>query len=179
MGGAIVDFSQNNEIHYYTVDLPDYKFFCFNGEPKYCQVISGRGSKMCIDFFDRDWTLQPFTYNHPNSGGVICKPDNLGELIEKAELLARGFPHVRVDFYRLNTGKLYFGEMTFTSFSGICQWDPPETDLMLDLNADSLDAVDVLTQIEDEFGIEIPDEMTEEFNIVANLVKYVEEHTQK
>ncbi len=54
-----------------------------------------------------------------------------------------------------------------------------ETDLMLDLNADSLDAVDVLTQIEDEFGIEIPDEMTEEFNIVANLVKYVEEHTQK
>ena len=55
----------------------------------------------------------------------------------------------------------------------------PETDLMLDLNADSLDAVDVLTEIEDEFGIEIPDEMTEEFNIVANLVKYVEEHTQK
>ena len=49
------------------------------------------------------------------------------------------------------------------------------TDLMLDLNADSLDAVDVLTQIEDEFGIEIPDEKTEEFNIVANLVKYVEE----
>ncbi|MBQ9912273.1 MAG: acyl carrier protein [Firmicutes bacterium] len=55
----------------------------------------------------------------------------------------------------------------------------PETDLMLDLNADSLDAVDVLTQIEDEFGIEIPDEKTEEFNIVANLVKYVEESIQK
>ena len=52
-----------------------------------------------------------------------------------------------------------------------------ETDLMLDLNADSLDAVDVLTQIEDEFGIEIPDEKTEEFNIVANLVKYVQEQT--
>ena len=55
----------------------------------------------------------------------------------------------------------------------------PETDLMLDLNADSLDAVDVLTQIEDEFGIEIPDEKTEEFNIVANLVKYVEEQIQE
>ena len=55
----------------------------------------------------------------------------------------------------------------------------PETDLMLDLNADSLDAVDVLTHIEDEFGIEIPDEKTEEFNIVANLVKYVEESIQK
>ncbi|MBO4818841.1 MAG: acyl carrier protein [Firmicutes bacterium] len=55
----------------------------------------------------------------------------------------------------------------------------PETDLMLDLNADSLDAVDVLTQIEDEFGIEIPDEKTEEFNVVANLVKYVEEQIQE
>ncbi len=55
----------------------------------------------------------------------------------------------------------------------------PETDLMLDLNADSLDAVDVLTQIEDEFGIEIPDEKTEEFNIVANLVKYVEEQIKE
>jgi acyl carrier protein len=55
----------------------------------------------------------------------------------------------------------------------------PETDLMLDLNADSLDAVDVLTQIEDEFGIEIPDEKTEEFNIVANLVKYVEDHIEE
>ena len=54
-----------------------------------------------------------------------------------------------------------------------------DTDLMLDLNADSLDAVDVLTQIEDEFGIEIPDEKTEEFNIVANLVKYVEETIEK
>ena len=52
----------------------------------------------------------------------------------------------------------------------------PETDLMLDLNADSLDAVDVLTQIEDEFGIEIPDEKTEEFNIIANIVKYVEDN---
>ena len=55
----------------------------------------------------------------------------------------------------------------------------PETDLMLDLNADSLDAVDVLTQIEDEFGIEMPDEKTEEFNIVANLVKYVEEQIKE
>ena len=54
----------------------------------------------------------------------------------------------------------------------------PETDIMQDLAADSLDAVEVLTQIEDEFGLEIPDERTEEFNIVANLVKYVEDNIQ-
>ena len=51
-----------------------------------------------------------------------------------------------------------------------------DTDLMLDLNADSLDAVEVLTQIEEEYGIEIPDEETENFHIVRNIVKFVEEN---
>lgn len=58
--------------------------------------------------------------------------------------------------------------------------DPEEitmqTDLIADLNADSLDAVEVLTQIEEEFGIEIPDEMTEEFHVVENIVHYVEDN---
>lgn len=53
-----------------------------------------------------------------------------------------------------------------------------ETDIMADLNADSLDAVEVLTQIEEEFEIEIPDEDTENFKIVGNIVKYVEGKTE-
>ncbi len=51
-----------------------------------------------------------------------------------------------------------------------------ETDIMKDLDADSLDAVEVLSQVEEEFGIEIPDEQTEEFRVVGNIVKYVEEN---
>jgi len=53
-----------------------------------------------------------------------------------------------------------------------------ETNIMTDLNADSLDAVEVLNQIEEEFDIEIPDDLTEEFNIVANLVDFVEKAIQ-
>ena len=41
-------------------DLPDYKFFCFNGEPKYCQVIRDRRSKETIDFYDMEWKHQEF-----------------------------------------------------------------------------------------------------------------------
>lgn len=48
----------------------------------------------------------------------MAKPDNTAELIEKEESLEGGFPHVRVNFYRMKNGKLYFGEMTFSSFSG-------------------------------------------------------------
>jgi len=51
-----------------------------------------------------------------------------------------------------------------------------ETNLITDLNADSLDAVEVLTQIEEEYGIEIPDDMTEEFQVVGNIVDFVEKN---
>ncbi len=52
----------------------------------------------------------------------------------------------------------------------------PETSLTKDLEADSLDAVEIIMGIEDEFGIEIPDEDVEKFFLVGDLVKYVEDH---
>ena len=50
-----------------------------------------------------------------------------------------------------------------------------DTNLMKDLSADSLDAVEIIMAIEDEYGIEIPDEDAEKFQTVKDLVKYVEE----
>lgn len=49
-----------------------------------------------------------------------------------------------------------------------------ETHLMKDLEADSLDAVEIIMAIEDEFDIEIPDEDAEKFQTVSDLVNYVE-----
>lgn len=51
-----------------------------------------------------------------------------------------------------------------------------DTNMMKDLSADSLDAVEIIMAIEDEFGLEIPDEDAEKFQTVADLVKYVEEN---
>ena len=50
-----------------------------------------------------------------------------------------------------------------------------ETHLMKDLEADSLDAVEIIMAIEDEFEIEIPDEEAEKFHSDGDIVKYVEE----
>jgi acyl carrier protein len=50
-----------------------------------------------------------------------------------------------------------------------------ETSLMKDLEADSLDAVEIIMAIEDEFDIEVPDEEAEKFQNVGDIVKYVEE----
>ena len=50
----------------------------------------------------------------------------------------------------------------------------PETSLMKDLEADSLDAVEIIMGIEEEFDIEIPDEAAEGFQNINDIVKYVE-----
>ena len=50
----------------------------------------------------------------------------------------------------------------------------PETHLMKDLEADSLDAVEIIMAIEDEFDIEVPDEDAEKFQTVNDIIRYVE-----
>lgn len=49
-----------------------------------------------------------------------------------------------------------------------------DTDLQEDLGADSLDVVDLLMSIEDEFGVEVPDDEIENFKTVGSLVSYIE-----
>ncbi|MBE6777670.1 MAG: acyl carrier protein [Ruminococcaceae bacterium] len=49
-----------------------------------------------------------------------------------------------------------------------------ETDIGKDLNADSLDVVEILMSIEDEFDVEIPDEEIENIKTIGDVVEYIE-----
>ena len=49
-----------------------------------------------------------------------------------------------------------------------------ETDIAKDLNADSLDVVEILMSLEDEFSVEIPDEEIENIKTIGDLVEYIE-----
>lgn len=51
-----------------------------------------------------------------------------------------------------------------------------ETSLMKDLDADSLDAVEIIMALEDEFGISVADEDAEGFKNIGDIVKYIEEN---
>lgn len=108
-----------------TDDLLDYKFFCFGGKPKYCQVISGRGKKMCIDFFDKEWVHQPFhePKYYPFADEEPTKPKGYEKMWDLAEQLAGCRAFSRIDFYDVND-KIYFGEITFYPTSGIGGFDP-------------------------------------------------------
>lgn len=111
-------------------DLPDYKFFCFDGEVKALFIATERnrkGVEVKFDFFDADFNHLPVTQGHPNSSSTITKNDCFEEMKELASKLSKGFPQVRVDFYEID-GKIYFGEMTFFHHGGWTKFDPQEWD---------------------------------------------------
>lgn len=51
-----------------------------------------------------------------------------------------------------------------------------ETDVATDLGADSLDLVEVLMSLEDEFNVSIPDEVIAEIKTVKQIVDYIEKN---
>lgn len=111
-------------------ELNDYKFFCFDGEPKALFVASDRGRKDTetkFDFFDMEWNHLPFTNGHPNSDKEIPCPPNFDHMKEIAGKLSVGMPHVRVDLYNIN-GTIYFGELTFFHWGGTVPFNPKEWD---------------------------------------------------
>ena len=115
-------------------DLPDYKFFCFDGKVVclYTMVnYTFHHKEGKLGFFDRDYNLLPF---HRRDFAPITeqlpKPQNYDKMVEIAEILSAGFPHVRVDLYNIN-GAIYFGEMTFYNSGGYTQFEPEEWDLKL------------------------------------------------
>lgn len=115
-----------------TNDLPDYKFFCFNGEPKYCQVISGRETKKCIDFFDRDWNHQPFhePSHYPFAEVEPSRPKYLEKMWQAAAQLAQDKAFSRIDFYEVGDD-VFFGEITFFPTSGMGSFDPKDYEAIM------------------------------------------------
>ena len=51
-----------------------------------------------------------------------------------------------------------------------------DSHILDDLGADSLDVVDLIMSVEDEFGVEVPDEALENIRTVEDMVKYIEDN---
>lgn len=110
--------------------LLDYKFFCFNGEPKYIYLAVVISGVLYIDFYDMDFhALNIQREDHPNipKNYNIYRPKDFMVMKDIAKRLSSGIPSVRVDLYEIN-GKVYFGEMTFFTGGGFVPFKPEKWD---------------------------------------------------
>ncbi len=124
---------ENNHI------LEDLKVHCFGGKVVFFQICYGRETESGRLFYDSQWNKLEFIWSGFVDGKFTKKidlnenrkaPNNLSEIIRICELLAVKFPYVRIDLY-LEGEILYFGELTFTSGSGLDVFQPEEIDYNL------------------------------------------------
>ena len=98
--------------------LADYKFYCFNGEPRYCDVISQR------DFATHEVKALTYSLNWEVVDGIrqeevdkesvgVPRPATFDRMLAFCRDMSRGYPFVRIDLYEAD-GKMYFGEFTLT-----------------------------------------------------------------
>lgn len=105
----------------------DYKFFCFNGEPKFLYVATDRFVDTKINFYTLDFERLDVQQDYHNDVQNATRPENYDQMLELAKKLAAGFKHIRVDFYNVD-GKIYFGELTMYSFAGLQKFVPETYD---------------------------------------------------
>jgi len=107
----------------------DYNIYCFHDVPKYIWCIKGSHRPGCMaSFYDTDWNMQEFSFGYPKDPVVAPRPEKLEEMLSLSKILCKGFKHVRVDWYNLPDGRVLFGEMTFTTWSGLRRFEPDKYD---------------------------------------------------
>lgn len=113
-------------------DLWDYKFYCFNGEPKLMYISHGRQvDTTYLDFYDMDFEKQDISRpGFSASEKKINKPEQWELMKELSRKLSAGWPHLRVDFYCIE-GELYLGELTFFTGGGMKPFYPESWDYKL------------------------------------------------
>ena len=116
-------------------NLPlDYKFMCFNGEPKLLFLDLGVINKdksynhdYPRNIYDMNFNLLPVKETRPNADFKVEKPEHFEYMVEIARKLSKPFVHCRVDLYNVD-GKIYFGEITFYHGGGCNNIQPKEWD---------------------------------------------------
>ena len=115
-------------------DLIDYKFHCFNGEPRLLFLASDRykgDNTLKFDWYDMELNHLPFkSKGYDTTNKKIEWFPEFDQMKEIARKLSANIPNVRVDLYLVN-GQIYFGELTFYHDAGFVPLEPFEWELKL------------------------------------------------
>lgn len=104
----------------------DYKFFCFDGRVELVEYDSDRFGNHTRAMLDRDFVNMNFGLRVPRHEGPVSKPGCYDQMVEMAEILSKGEPFLRVDFYDM--GRPIFSELTLHPTAGVGHFDPMEYD---------------------------------------------------
>ena len=109
--------------------LRDYKFWCFNGVPKYmyCTI---KNDDVFENFYDMDFNVVNIDHGFKRAVPEFDKPECFELMKTLAGKLSKGIPFVRVDFF-LVEGRVYFGELTFYDWAGLRPFATYDQDLEL------------------------------------------------
>lgn len=111
--------------------LTDYKFYCFDGKPRFLYISQGLEdhSTARISFVELDWKFAPYVRKDYKPFDVLPeKPFSFDEMIKLSEQLSKGYPFLRVDLYEIDK-KVYFSEFTFSPCSGFMPFKETKHDL--------------------------------------------------
>ena len=110
--------------------LIEYKFFCFNGCPRWLYVLADRefGISVGLGVYDMNFNKMNVTRNDEKPLlRELRKPAAFEEMKLIASRLSCDFPEARIDLYE-KSGKVYFGEITFFDGSGYMTFSPDSAD---------------------------------------------------
>ncbi len=117
--------------------LVDYKVHCFEGEPKYIEVIGERdfhNHTGKVAFYDFEWNRLNWSFgDYPFFENDISRPSDLEKVYEISKKLSSEFKYIRLDYYLLSTGPI-IGEITFYPSAGFNVYNDvwtKELDVML------------------------------------------------
>jgi hypothetical protein len=107
-------------------ELIDYKFWCFNGEPKVF-YLTNKGVNVYENFYDMDFNPLYIDHGFPRRRPEWEKPEAFDEMKILAGKISERIPFVRVDFFYVD-GHIYFGECTFYDWGGLRPFKSKEWD---------------------------------------------------
>lgn len=99
--------------------LNDFRFYCFNGNPRFFSIDFHLDGKNHMNFYDEKLEILPFgsAEEIPVFDAKVRIPENIGEMFTIARKLSAGHPFIRVDMYNIG-GRIYFSELTFFTHGG-------------------------------------------------------------
>ena len=119
---------------YLGCNIEDYKFFCFDGVPKFFYIsrnVNGDFHNMQADFFNLDGTKATFfRTDHQSLDNPPHIPKNLEEMLSLSSKLSEDFPFARIDLFYVGE-RIFFSEITLTPSAGQMPLSPEDADLEL------------------------------------------------